>query len=128
VVFENVDFIYADMQHIALHQLKEDKRYGTIAFKDCRFERGQEADQFLSNEGPHHQRDADIDAERLIFCSCSIDSRAQGKSVLRGGPGYGIDEVTLENLRSGDRVVAEVDDLVDFGIELVNIRKVTIGP
>lgn len=126
VLFENVDFIFAEMQHIAIHRLKEEKLYGTIAFRNCGFERCRQSGQFLHCEGPHHEVGASFDGDKLCFINCSIDEPAKSRTVIRGGSEHGIGEVVFDKVLSGGKAVTSVSDLSDIGIDLVNVSKVSV--
>lgn len=126
VVFEDVDFIYSAMRHVVVHRLRDGKRWGTITFKNCRFEMGERSDLFLFCEAPNHGAHESVDGDRLCFIDCSIDSPAKGRSLVWGSDEYGVKEVSFENVRIGDRVVESASDLSDFGLDLVNVEKVTI--
>lgn len=126
VVFEDVDFIHSAMRHVVVHRLKDEKRWGTITFKNCRFEMGERSDLFLYCEAQNHGANESVDGDRLRFIDCSIDAPAKGRSLVWGSDKYGVKEVAFQNVRIGDKVVKSTSDLADFGLDFVNVEKVTI--
>ena len=126
VLFENVDFIFAAMQHVAIHRLKEEKLHGTIVFKNCGFERCRQSDQFLHCEGPNHEPGASVEMDKLCFIDCSIDEPAKNRTAIRGGAEHGIGEVVFDNVLAGGKAVTSVSDLSDIGIDFANVSKVSV--
>jgi hypothetical protein len=126
VLFENVDFVFAEMQHVAIHRLKEEKLYGTVVLKNCGFERCRQSDQFLHCEGPSHEPEDSVEMEKLCFIDCSIDESAKNRTLIRGGARHGIGEVVFDHVLAGGKAVTSVSDLSDIGIDFANVSKVSV--
>lgn len=127
VLFENVDFIFAELQHIAIHRLKGGALYGTIVFNNCGFERCSESSRFLLCAGPDHEPGESVDADKLCLIGCNIDGPAKDRAVVRGGAEYGIKEVVFDNVLAGGKAVTSVSDLSDMGFDFVNVSEVSVA-
>jgi polygalacturonase len=126
VTFENVDFIYASLQHIAVHGLLEGKRYGNIHFENCRFESSDKSGVFCSAEGPHHQKGGCFGADLIAFSDCDIDGLARERTVIAGETENQIKELNFNNVRINGRKIEGIDDLIASQIYIQNVSKINI--